>query len=153
MWLIFRVSVCLAGENRRLKGELEILGRRLDEGLAVMEDIAERDNNFYRVMLQADRITDVGRYAGLERESRYEELASMADNALVKTLSDRMNLLDRELYVQIKSLDQLRGSCRQAAGSSEACAGYTAGVGAQFETDGLGLRYTCRSGLWHAQVS
>lgn len=98
----------LSRENTRLKGELEILGRRLDEGLAVMEDIAERDNNFYRVMLQADRITDAGRYAGLERESRYEELGTMADNALVKTITDRMNLLDRELYVQIKSLDHLR---------------------------------------------
>lgn len=98
----------LKRENRELRSELEILNRRIDEAQAVIEDIAERDNNFYRVMLQAERISDAQRYAGLDRESDYNRLTSLADNRLIGLLSDKMDLLDREIYVQSQSFDYLR---------------------------------------------
>ena len=41
----------LRRENRMLQQRFEMLDRRADQALAVMEDIAERDNNFYRVMM------------------------------------------------------------------------------------------------------
>ncbi len=98
----------LKRENRELRSELEILNRRLDVAQAVLEDIAERDNNFYRVMMQTERISDAQRYAGLDRDDRYNQLTSMADNRLIGMLTDKMNLLERELYVQSKSFDHLR---------------------------------------------
>ena len=51
-----------------------------------MEHLAERDNNFYRVMMQADPITSAERFSGLERHTGYEALSSMADNQLVGNL-------------------------------------------------------------------
>ena len=56
------------------------MGVQADEAMAVMKDIAERDNNFYRVMLQADPVSDASRYAGIQAR---EQVASMADEALV----------------------------------------------------------------------
>lgn len=94
----------LRKENSELKQQFELLNSRLDDALEVMDDIAQRDNNFYRVMMQTDRITDAQRYAGLERS----RLSSMPDNRLVETLNDKMNLLGREIVLQSKSFDRLR---------------------------------------------
>lgn len=94
----------LRAENHMLKDNLELLNARMDRALTVMNDIAERDNNFYRVMMQADRISDAKRYAGLERSS----LSSLNDNSLATTLNEKMNLLEREIVVQSQSFDELR---------------------------------------------
>lgn len=94
----------LRAENRRLADGLELLNARMDVAREVMSDLADRDNNFYRVMMQADRISDTKRYAGLERSA----LGSMNDKSLVSTLNDKMNLLEREIVVQSQSFDELR---------------------------------------------
>ncbi len=94
----------LRAENRQLKDNLELLNARMDRAQAVMSDLADRDNNFYRVMMQADRISDAKRYAGLERSS----LRSLSDNSLASTLNEKMNLLEREIVVQSRSFDELR---------------------------------------------
>ncbi len=98
----------LRNENRGLKSELDVLNRRLDGAIDVIENIAERDNNFYRVMLQADPISDAQRFAGLDREHRYDELSGLADNDLVTDVARKMARLEREIYVESKSFDELR---------------------------------------------
>lgn len=47
----------LRQKNEALQQRFELLNRRADKALAVLEDIAERDNNFYRVMMQAEPMT------------------------------------------------------------------------------------------------
>ncbi len=98
----------LRAENRELSMQLRLLGERVEDAQEVMDILADRDNNFYRVMMQADRITDAERFAGLARATRYDKLASMADNQLVSTLTDGVNLLERKIYVQTLSYDHLR---------------------------------------------
>lgn len=107
-WIDFPKEKMLKQENQQLVTELKILNQRLDRSLAVMEDIANRDNNFYRVMMQADRITNTQRYAGLEKENTKEYLSSTSDAQLIKNVSTKMNRLDRQIYVQIKSFDTLK---------------------------------------------
>ena len=107
-WIDFPREKVLKQQNEQLQTEFNILNKRLDHSLAVMKDIAERDNNLYRVMMQADRITDVQRHAGLERETSYEQLKSLPDAELIKTVSNKMKMLDRQIYVQIKSFDTLK---------------------------------------------
>lgn len=98
----------LKQENEQLVNELKILNQRLDRSLSVMDDIANRDNNFYRVMMQADRISDAQRYAGLEKGNKYEHLNKLSDAELIKNVSNKMDLLDRQIYTQIKSFDELK---------------------------------------------
>ncbi len=107
-WIDFPREKMLKQENKQLLTELEILNQRIDRSLAVMEDIAARDNNFYRVMMQADRISDAQRYAGLDIEKKYDHLNDLSDAELIKTVSNKMDQLDRQLYVQIKSFDLLK---------------------------------------------
>lgn len=88
---------------------LEDLQRRTDRALAVMQDIAARDNNFYRVVLQAEPLGDAARYAGLERERRYDAmLDSLPDAALLRSVTAGIDRLDYLIYHQIKSFDFLR---------------------------------------------
>ncbi|MDE6137134.1 MAG: M23 family peptidase, partial [Muribaculaceae bacterium] len=44
----------LRSQNEHLKMSLEALDRRADEAIAVIGDIAARDDNFYRVVMQAE---------------------------------------------------------------------------------------------------
>lgn len=105
----------LRAANERLESQLEMLNRRSDEALGVMEEIAARDNNFYRVLMHSDPMPASVRFAGLERQRYYEQLDSMEAPALVKTVTDKLDRLDNMLYSQIKSFDYLRELSGSAA--------------------------------------
>lgn len=101
----------LKAENAALRLRYRDILARLDESDAVMADIMQRDNNFYRVMLQADPMTAAQRYAGLERQRRDSSL--LADDELVRTVTRRMKALEHRLYAQSKSFDFLRQQALQ----------------------------------------
>lgn len=98
----------LRNENRQLQSQYNILQRRVDNSLKVMENIQNRDDNFYRVMMQMDPLSRGQRLAGLDNEQRYKALATLADDELVERLTRSIDLLDRQLYAQSASFDQLR---------------------------------------------
>lgn len=98
----------LRKENSVLRSSYNILNRRLDNSLQVMTDIRNRDDNFYRVMMQLDPMSRSQRYAGLDNEARYKELQKLPDGGLVRLLTQRLDLFDRQLYTQSVSFDQLR---------------------------------------------
>ena len=100
----------LRKENSQLKSRYNVINRRLDNSLKVMEDIRNRDDNFYRVMLQLDPMSLGQRYAGLDNERRYKEIENMPDADIVKLLTQRLDLFERQLYAQSLSFDQLRVS-------------------------------------------
>lgn len=97
----------LREQNERLEARLELLNRQADEAIAVMEDIAERDNNFYRVIMQAEPLSRTRRLAGLERRRNFDRLDSLSDSRLVGTVENKLDQLDRMVYSQIQSFDYL----------------------------------------------
>lgn len=107
-WIDLPREKRLRDENTRLNNELTELNRRLDGSISVMEAIANRDNSFYRVLMQADPISDAQRYAGLEAANASKQLKSLSDADLAATIADKMNMLDQQLYYQIKSFDELK---------------------------------------------
>ncbi len=100
----------LRKENSQLRSQYNVLNRRLDNSLKVMEDIRNRDDNFYRVMMQMDPMSLSQRYAGLNNEKRYKDLQSIPDAGLIKLLAQRLDLFERQVYAQSLSFDQLRES-------------------------------------------
>ncbi len=93
--------------NQRLQANVDLLGRRADEAIAVMEDLAERDNNFYRAMMQAEPLSDARRYAGLERQRIFDRLDSLPDQEIVAMVRNKLDRLDQMVYTQVKSFDYL----------------------------------------------
>lgn len=98
----------LQQENEQLRAELDIMNRRLDASVEVMNDIAARDDNFYRVIMGTARVSKAKRYAGLQNENRYNHLNSLHDAEIIKNVTRKLDLLDRQLYTQIKSFDELQ---------------------------------------------
>ena len=66
-------------ENSRLLSQYHILSTRLDEALDVMQQLQQRDDNLYRVIMQADPVADALRSASYGKTNRYEDLMDMAN--------------------------------------------------------------------------
>lgn len=98
----------LLAENKKLKSQYGVMSKRLDNMLEVMDRMEERDDNFYRVMMQLDPISDAQRLSGLDLENRYSNLSKLSDSRLVEQLSNRMNLLEKRIYSQLQSFDRLQ---------------------------------------------
>ncbi len=95
-------------ENNRLRTQYNLLNRRLDNSMRILGHLQDRDENFYRVMLQMEPFTTSQRLSGLENVREYKELRGLNDAQLVTRLSQNMDLLEKQLYAQLQSYDQLR---------------------------------------------
>ncbi|MDR0973238.1 MAG: M23 family metallopeptidase [Prevotellaceae bacterium] len=99
-------------ENSRLRTQYNLLSERLDEAMGVLQDIQQRDDNLYRVMLGADPIPNTIRRAGYAGTNRYAELMNLADADLVVRNTQKMDMLDKQLYIQSVSFDEVMAMCR-----------------------------------------
>ncbi len=102
----------LRKENSRLLAQYNVLSRQLDEALDVMQSIQQRDDNLYRVILQADPVSDAVRQAGYGGTNRYEELEDMANADLVVNTTSKLDMLNRQIYIQSQSFDEVVELCK-----------------------------------------
>ena len=100
-------------ENSRLLSQYHILSTRLDEALGVMQQLQQRDDNLYRVIMQADSVADALRSASYGKTNRYEDLMDMANAKLVVNTTQKMDLLSRQIYMQSKSFDEVVELCKK----------------------------------------
>lgn len=99
-------------ENSRLLAQYNVLSRRLDDAAGVLQDLQQRDDNLYRVILQADPIAPAIRQAGYSGTNRYEELMDLANVELVVNTTQKMDMLSKQLYIQSKSFDDVVALCK-----------------------------------------
>lgn len=100
----------LKAENKRLKSQYGQLSRRLDNSLKVIGNIRERDDNFYRVMMQLDPMGSLLSGPAADSEERYIAMRGLPDERLVETMNRRMDYLEHQIFTQIESFDRLRKS-------------------------------------------
>ena len=74
---------------------------------AILTDIEERDNNLYRVVLQAEPIPADARRAAGGNIEYYERLMKMTNSEIVIETSKQFNELRKQLYVQSRSFDEI----------------------------------------------
>lgn len=103
----------LRTENSRLLAQYNVLSKQLDEALGVLQDIQQRDDNLYRVVFMADPVPEAIRKAGYGGTNRYEQLIDMANKDLVINTTQKMDLLNRQLYIQSKSFDEVVNLCKR----------------------------------------
>ncbi len=112
-WLLGTPSEkALRIENSRMQAQYKVLSNRLDEALEVMQDLQQRDDNLYRVVLQADPISDAIRLGGYGNTNRYRDLMDMANADLVINTTQKTDLLVKQIYIQSKSFDEVVASCK-----------------------------------------
>jgi murein DD-endopeptidase MepM/ murein hydrolase activator NlpD len=101
------MELLLQKENNLLQTQYNILSRRLDEALNVLDDIQQRDENLYRVIFQARTIPEAVRKSGFGGANRYEYLMHLSNAELVMGTTKKMDMLTKQLYIQSNSLEEL----------------------------------------------
>ena len=97
----------LLREKEAMQSQTETLNRQVDQMQIVMTDLQQRDDNLYRVLFGAEPIPLSIRQGTQRKISYYEEIAQMTNNQLSADLSLKVDVLEKELYVQAKSYDEV----------------------------------------------
>lgn len=93
--------------NQNLSAQVDMLSVRVDQMQLVMTDLAQRDDNLYRVVLGADPVPLSVRQGATHKISYYDEVAKMTNSQLAADLTMKVDLLEKEVYVQAKSYEQV----------------------------------------------
>ena len=97
----------LLREKEAMQSQMETLNRQVDQMQIVMTDLQQRDDNLYRVLFGAEPIPLNIRQGTQCKISYYEEIAQMTNSQLSADLSLKVDVLEKELYVQAKSYDEV----------------------------------------------
>jgi murein DD-endopeptidase MepM/ murein hydrolase activator NlpD len=97
----------LQQEKEALHAQLEMLNRQVDQMQLVMTDLQQRDDNLYRVLFGAEPIQLSIRQGAQRKISYYEQIAQMTNDQMASSLSLKVDVLEKELYVQTKSFDEI----------------------------------------------
>lgn len=95
-------------ENSILSSQYRILEKRMEASEKVIESLRQRDDNFYRVMMQMEPMTEFERFSGLDNDNRYAGLQKLNDARLITGLTQQLDFLDRQIVAQSQSYDELR---------------------------------------------
>ncbi len=117
-FLVFLVYINLpyveTPKEKTLKRELsnmelqyELLNKKMNEAEKVLTEVADRDNNLYRVYFEANPIPEEQRKAGFGGVNRYKELEGFDNSKLIINSSKRLDILTKQIVVQSRSLDEI----------------------------------------------
>lgn len=95
----------LMRENSELRQSLEMVNERLEVMDIVLEDVRQRDNEVYRVILESEPMPIEKRNYELSRRSKYTDLTREEAAALLQKTDDRLDEITLKLAHQSRSLD------------------------------------------------
>ena len=94
-------------QNRNLQAQLEVMERQVDQMQVVMADLTQRDDNLYRAILGAEPIPQSVRLGATQQINYYDSLARMSNLQLSADLQRKVDVLEKEMYVQARSYDEI----------------------------------------------
>jgi len=101
-------------KEKELKRELEFVklneelhAKKIEQLSQILEEIQERDNNIYRLYFEVNPIPKEQREAGFGGVNRYKALEGFDNSEMVKGVTEKMDILSKQLYIQSKSLDEI----------------------------------------------
>jgi len=102
----------LIQQKQSLEAQMKVLDQKVDQMQLVMTDFSERDDNLYRVLFGANPIPLSTRQSATHKISYYEELSKMSNNQLVADLTRKVDILEKEVYTQAHSYDEVMNLAR-----------------------------------------
>ena len=97
----------LKRELQNVQLQFQLLNKKMVEAEAVLANVADRDNNIYRVYFEANPIPDEQRKAGFGGINRYKDLEGFDNSKLIIETTKRLDILQKQIVVQSKSLDEI----------------------------------------------
>ena len=96
----------LRSENAQLEAQYEFINSQLGQIQEVLTDLQQRDDNLYRVIVQAEPIASSIRSARSE-PSLYNDLRKKTNSELAVSTTKKLNSIRRQLYIQSLSFDEI----------------------------------------------
>ncbi|MBP5477182.1 MAG: M23 family metallopeptidase [Paludibacteraceae bacterium] len=97
----------LIEQKESLEAQLQLMDSKVNQMQVVMTDMAQRDDNLYRVLFGAEPIPLAVRQGATNKISYYEELSQMTNSQLAADLQLKVDVLEREMYVQANSFNEI----------------------------------------------
>ena len=97
----------LLREKEAMQSQMETLNRQVDQMQIVMTDLQQRDDNLDRVLFGAEPIPLSIRQGTQRKISYYEQIAQMTNHQLSADLALKVDVLEKEMYTQAKSYDEV----------------------------------------------
>ncbi|MCF1192529.1 M23 family metallopeptidase [Mangrovimonas sp. AS39] len=97
----------LKRELSNLQLQYQLINKKMNEAEAVLSSIEDRDNNIYRLYFEANPIPEEQRRAGFGGINRYKDLEGFNNSKLIIETNKRLDILQKQIVVQSKSLDEI----------------------------------------------
>lgn len=94
-------------QKETLEMQYNMLSHQVDQMQLVLTDLQQRDDNLYRSMFQAEPIPRSSRLGATLRVAYYDSLAMMTNSQVAADLTRKIDMLERQIYVQAKSYDEI----------------------------------------------
>jgi len=97
----------LLEQKSQLEAQLQAQDNRIDQMQVVLADLSQRDDNLYRVLFGAEPIPVGVRQGATQKMAYYDEIGRMTNSELAANLALKTDILEKELYVQAKSYEEI----------------------------------------------
>jgi murein DD-endopeptidase MepM/ murein hydrolase activator NlpD len=99
----------LKRENQELKFYYELLGDEMTKVNAMLKNLQERDDNVYRVIYEAEPISESVRESGVGGAERYKELLeeNLSEEKIILEAYQKIDQIKKKMYIQTKSYDEI----------------------------------------------
>jgi len=97
----------LINQKKQLEAQIQLIDNQVNQMQVVMNDLSQRDDNLYRVLFGAEPIPIGVRQGATKKMAYYDELSKMTDSELAANLALKTDILEKELYVQAKSYEEI----------------------------------------------
>jgi len=101
-------------KERMLKREVaqyelqnKIINKRIDQMQVVLDELADKDDNIYRIIFEAEPIPKEIRKAGYGGVDRYAKLEGYNNTEILKETANKLDNIASQIYVQSKSFDDV----------------------------------------------
>lgn len=97
----------LERELSQYRLQTKIMNQRLDKMQMLLNELADRDDNIYRVIFEAEPVPASIRQAGYGGVDRYAELEGYNNSEFLINTAKKLDKIASEIYVQSKSFDEV----------------------------------------------
>jgi murein DD-endopeptidase MepM/ murein hydrolase activator NlpD len=97
----------LKREIRQYELQFKLINERLEKLQVVLDDMADRDDNIYRVIFESEPIPTEARKAGYGGADRYKDLEGYRNSDILVQTAKKLDQITAKMYVQTKSFDEV----------------------------------------------
>ncbi len=88
--------------------EYEKMSTRVSTMEGILDDLAKRDENIYRVIFEAEPISEEVRKSGIGGGNRYADLLNMPQGKIIRNTKLKIDQLEKQIAIQSKSYEELK---------------------------------------------